>query len=283
MNSYFLRWKKYHEAEQHDDDASETNEPFLDKENGYPTFQEKPRPFLTFILVTSIICNFFLLAFTLNQSWTSRKDVFQQMYTPAQSAIEYHNQNFENPIPKIDDEWAGPPTPERNERWRNLHYVGDTALSKLEASQLLNKTAAALPGSDEDYPIVLTVFHDLHCLDAIRLTLGYLRDPKWNSTVNPYSIPWPENFKGGLYSTDHAHHCFNSLRQSLQCFSDVTPQVFQYHPDRNLVISNFNVMHTCRNFDAIHQWALDNAYNGVFNFTGWRDEQGICGPDGCKR
>lgn len=87
--------------------------------------------------------------------------------------------------------------------------------------------------------------------DAIRLTLGYLRDPQWNSTYNPYTIPWPEAFVDGHYSVDHAHHCMNGIRQSLQCHADVTPQVFQYVPERDMVRSNFNVLHTCRNFDAV--------------------------------
>lgn len=72
----------------------------------------------------------------------------------------------------IDDDYAGPPTPERNEKWRALHYVGDTRLSKFEASQIHNKTAAAQPGSDEDFPIVLTVFHDLHCLVCIEFSIS---------------------------------------------------------------------------------------------------------------
>ena len=188
---------------------------------------------------------------------------------PAQDVIEYRHHKFENPSPGVVTEYAGPPTPERNKKWEALHFVGETRLSKLEASRLHNKTAAAQPDTDEDYPVVLTVFHDLHCLvstlyyfllnccrltickDAIRLSFGYMRDPKWNSTYNPYTIPWPENFESGLYSADHAHHCFNSLRQSLQCFSDVTPQVFQYHPEKNRVISNLNTLHTCRNFEAV--------------------------------
>ena len=78
-----------------------------------------------------------------------------------------------------------------------------------------------------------------------------MRDPKWNSTYNPYTVPWPENFENGLYSPGHAHHCFNSIRQSLQCFSDVTPEVFQYDPGRDTVLTRMNVLHTCRNFDAV--------------------------------
>ena len=88
--------------------------------------------------------------------------------------IEYRGQNFVNPNPKIDDGYSGPPTPERDAKWRALHYVGDTRLSKSEASRIHNKTAAAQPDTDEDYPIVLTVFHDLHCLVCIYLLYYFL-------------------------------------------------------------------------------------------------------------
>jgi hypothetical protein len=36
------------------------------------------------------------------------------------------------------------------------------------------------------------------------------------------------------------------------------------------------------NKKQIHDWALKNAYAGEFNFTGFRDEQGVCGPRGCQ-
>ncbi|KAI1171099.1 hypothetical protein F4777DRAFT_583280 [Nemania sp. FL0916] len=272
---------QYHDVSE--DSGSETDQSLLEKTIAPGAFRERAKPHLKYVVISSLILNVFFLVAILTKfvSQNSKQDVFQQMYTPVQDVIEYRLQNFENPIPKVDDDFAGPPTPERNARWRALHYVGDTRLSKAQAAQIHNKTAAAQPDSDEDYPIVFTVFHDLHCLDAIRLAMGYLRDEKWNATYNPYTIPWPQNFQEGLYSPAHAHHCFNSIRQSLQCFSDVTPQVFQYHPLRNKVISNFDVTHTCRNFEAIHQWALENAYVGEFNFTGWRDEQGLCGPEGC--
>ncbi|XXH05724.1 hypothetical protein Hte_012160 [Hypoxylon texense] len=267
-----------------DDDSSETNEPFLETKGGAHTIiREKPRPFLKSALFISLIVNFVLLFLGFNHSLSrfQRSDPFQEFYTPAKDAIEYRNQLFHNPIPGQTDDYAGPPTPERNEKWKALYYVGETRLSKSEASRIHNKTAAARAGTDEDYPIVFTIFHDLHCLDAIRITLGYLRDDKWNSTYNPYSLPWPEEFEEGLYSEDHAYHCLNGIRQSLQCHSDVTPQVFQYVPERDMIRSNFNVLHTCRNFDAIRQWALERQLKGEFDRNGWRDEQGLCGPDGC--
>lgn len=85
--------------------------------------------------------------------------------------IEYRTQIFHNPIPNVEDDYAGPPTPERNEKWKDLYDIGETRLSKFEASRIHNKTAAARPSSDEDYPIILNVFHDLHCLVRISFAI----------------------------------------------------------------------------------------------------------------
>lgn len=104
---------------------------------------------------------------------------------PAQDVIEYRNQIFDSPSPKIQDGYAGPPTPERNKKWEALHYVGDTRLSKFEATRIHNKTAAAQPNTNEDYPIVLTVFHDLHCLVCLLSSSSNCPTDSWqglNST-----------------------------------------------------------------------------------------------------
>ena len=41
--------------------------------------------------------------------------------------------------------------------------MGNSRISKSEAAQLPNKTIAAVAGED-DYLVVISVFHDLHCL-----------------------------------------------------------------------------------------------------------------------
>ena len=84
--------------------------------------------------------------------------------------IEYRNQNFDYSTPEMENDYAGPPNPQRDAKWRALHYVGDHRLSKSEASRIHNQTATAQPGS-EDYMIVFTVFHDLHCLVCIVLII----------------------------------------------------------------------------------------------------------------
>jgi hypothetical protein len=53
--------------------------------------------------------------------------------------------------------------PETDARWKELYRVGNSRISKSEAAQLPNKTIAAVAGED-DYLVVISVFHDLHCL-----------------------------------------------------------------------------------------------------------------------
>ncbi|KAI1173832.1 hypothetical protein F4777DRAFT_556462 [Nemania sp. FL0916] len=282
MKSPIGWWPTHRHARDDEVDGSDTKEALLEKETFYPR-SEKPlnKP----ILCLSLLLNLSFLVLVVVQSWARHSwslDPYQQMYTPALDAIQYREQLFYNPSPSVEDDYAGPATPERNAKWKALHDIGGARLSKSEASRLHNKTAAAQPGSDKDYPIVFNVFHDLHCLDSLRLMFAYLRDDdRWNATYNPYSIPWPEHFLQGDNSPAHAYHCFNSIRQSLQCFSDVTPTVFQYHPETDNVLTSFNVVHTCRNFEAIHEWAVQRRFKGPFNYTGFRDEQGHCGPSNC--
>ena len=88
--------------------------------------------------------------------------------------------------------------------------------------------------------------------------------------------------KGGLNAIVHLDHCINILRQSVQCFSDISPYVFQWDQQQREVRAYANVVHTCRNFDAIREWALERTYTGTWDGADPRDEQGACrsGDDG---
>ena len=53
----------------------------------------------------------------------------------------------------------------------------------------------------------------------------------------------------------HMDHCIDSLRQHIMCASDVTPISYAWYPNYNLTLPTTAVMHTCRDFDAIREWA----------------------------
>lgn len=62
----------------------------------------------------------------------------------------------------------------------------------------------------------------------------------------------------------HMDHCINSIRQSLMCNADVSTVGYDWFPEINLLRTRLDSVHRCRNWDAIHDWALDHQapYNG---------------------
>ena len=59
----------------------------------------------------------------------------------------------------------------------------------------------------------------------------------------------------------HQDHCLEQLRQYIMCSGDMTPLPTKFYPGlgRNYVDSD--VEHTCRDFDALHDWVVDR-YEG---------------------
>ncbi len=132
----------------------------------------------------------------------------------------------------------------------------NTHITEEEARQLPNKTVPEPPYEGSGYLIVLNVFHDLHCIDSLRLALYYFLDDQWNSTYNPYTLfEHPDDAlwaKGGRdLSIMHLDHCIDALRQSTQCNGDITPNVYQYSEKWGEIRAWATVAHECRNFDNV--------------------------------
>jgi len=83
------------------------------------------------------------------------------------------------------------------------------------------------------------------------------------------SLSWNYDYyhslgKGAFKNDDnilrlHVTHCLDIIRQQLMCTVDVgvLGQVWLY-PDEPEAYVDFNTRHTCRNFEAIRQWAEAN-------------------------
>jgi hypothetical protein len=132
----------------------------------------------------------------------------------------------------------------------------NTHITEEEAKQLPNKTVPEAPYEGSGYLIVLNVFHDLHCIDSLRLGLYYFLDDQWNSTYNPYTLfEHPDDAlwaKGGRdLSIMHLDHCIDALRQSTQCNGDITPNVYQWTEKWGEIRAWATVAHECRNFDNV--------------------------------
>ena len=57
---------------------------------------------------------------------------------------------------------------------------------------------------------------------------------------------------------DHLEHCIDDLRQSLMCSSDITPLPWTWVEADQESKEVAEVVHTCRNFEAIRGWAKEN-------------------------
>lgn len=88
-------------------------------------------------------------------------------------------------------------------------------------------------------------------------------------------MAWPERYSkaaegrylsAGTDIIDHVDHCLNSIRETITCHADVTPNVWRrrsepgrhsHHDDTENYesIARYNTVHTCRNYGAIQEWA----------------------------
>ena len=55
----------------------------------------------------------------------------------------------------------------------------------------------------------------------------------------------------------HMRHCIGVMRQSAMCASDVALDVWQWSDKVNRVASRVDVLHTCRDFGKIQDWAKE--------------------------
>ncbi|USP81446.1 hypothetical protein yc1106_08720 [Curvularia clavata] len=101
------------------------------------------------------------------------------------------------------------------------------------------------------YPANVEGLHHLHCLNLLRKSLAWNIDYYKKQGVGPFA-------NDANILKHHVTHCLDTLRQQLMCVVDVSVlgQVWYQPPGEFLqAFVDFNTVHTCRNFDAIREWA----------------------------
>ncbi|KAL1747969.1 hypothetical protein HDZ31DRAFT_60839 [Schizophyllum fasciatum] len=131
-------------------------------------------------------------------------------------------------------------TDEADEAWKELYDPSVVKLTREEAVRLPNRTHPITHGADGFYLGQLDVFHQLHCLNYLRMSLS------------------PERYKPiireDLLEFEHLNHCIDSIRQSLMCSSDISVNVWQWSEHYEFVAGRVNVAHSCRSFDKLREW-----------------------------
>ncbi|CRG92233.1 Cell surface glycoprotein 1 [Talaromyces islandicus] len=167
------------------------------------------------------------------------------IYSPAEKVVQYKNLAFTPSIMPNLTKYQGPPTPENFAAWEDLYSFGISRIPMSEAAKLVNKTVP-IPDYPGEYVIELDVFHQLHCLNMIRLKIwageGY-QDLGFNITN---------------INMNHVDHCIDSMRQSFMCSSDISPIPWEWYEEKHRAIGLPNALHTCRDFNAIREWAIEH-------------------------
>ena len=77
-----------------------------------------------------------------------------------------------------------------------------------------------------------------------------------------------------LMGIEHIDHCIDSVRQSLMCSADITPLPFQWVEQDERAKEVARVLHTCRAFDPIREWAKNNKVQTFDHSVYVKDELG---------
>ena len=131
-------------------------------------------------------------------------------------------------------------------------------------SQIDPESAAKLPNATSPftndtshYIVELDVFHQLHCLNYLR------------------KLVYPDVYKMDLTSGSekaadnifHMEHCYEQLRQSLQCSSDISTIFWQWSEEKQKMLGSVQTTHTCKNFDKIRDWAVEHKAQTDLDFA----------------
>ncbi|KAJ7207321.1 hypothetical protein C8J57DRAFT_1725748 [Mycena rebaudengoi] len=200
---------------------------------------------LPFALGLSLLWNAVLL-------WSWLRSEFrlissESVYSPAQHVVEYKTVRFHRGFYDDIPIYEQPPTDEVDDAWESLYAVAASRIPKSEALKLTNKTWPIV-NEDGNFLVALDVFHTLHCLDMLRQAVhpghGYTKRPR-----------------------SHLRHCIGAIRQALMCSVDITPIVWQWSDKFREAEQRDDILHTCRDFDKIRNWAEERSMGDLPDLT----------------
>ncbi|CAA9960357.1 DUF3328 domain containing protein [Pyrenophora teres f. maculata] len=208
--------------------------------------------FLFTLSMLSLICTVMSQKDTAGHSTAALYDQFD-MFSPAMHVVEYSKTKFELPQPLESSVYVGISN-ETEDAWMDIAYLPDQMVS-MEDFPKLNMPEDALQVTDPKtgetgYRVGLEVFHQLHCLNMLRMATipEHYTKLEWSDTNDK-----PEIVRA------HLDHCIEVLRLNLMCHSDINVFTFHPKPGKEGYWPEYNSQHVCRNFDQIKHWARANA------------------------
>ncbi|MCJ1352121.1 MAG: hypothetical protein MMC33_002105 [Icmadophila ericetorum] len=118
------------------------------------------------------------------------------------------------------------------------------------------------PGAQQDGKTIygVAMFHQLHCLAELRNVFWDLVlqkvDPVEMLRMTPNDTS--KNFQATGHGYWHAQHCFDYLRQSIQCTADMSLE-WPIEADGKKLFVGWETPHVCKSWDAAWAYVDDNS------------------------
>ncbi|OAA72476.1 hypothetical protein ISF_01549 [Cordyceps fumosorosea ARSEF 2679] len=159
---------------------------------------------------------------------------FDHAAAPATSAVDnYDIVTFAGQLHGTNV-YRGTPREKLHAAWRELLKYHNIRVPKSDLDKI-NRTSLPLEDDEGGHLVTLEAFHHLHCLNQLRQQIYheyyYPGVGEWNSTKR----------------FSHVDHCVDILRQT-----------YKWIPGHGRPWSEFDVDHTCRDWNALMQWAGDH-------------------------
>ncbi|PQE19437.1 tat pathway signal sequence protein [Rutstroemia sp. NJR-2017a BBW] len=203
-------------------------------------------------LLPWLICtSLFIWILVPSRSPMREREVFLQLtYSPVQHLLEYEVRKFRLGLGDDITEYQGEPSPELDERWNSLYSMGITKVPLEVAKKLPNQTIIFPHDEKREYLIEID--------NMIRKAL---RPDYYHNTM-----PGDDE----LFGVHHIDHCVDAIRQSLMCTVDVSVLTWGWDEGRRMHLEKGTVLHTCRNFDKVRDWAREHMVTEGFD-SGFRE------------
>jgi hypothetical protein len=164
--------------------------------------------------------------------------------------------------------YFGHPSPEIDAAWADLLRFEYPAVT----SEEIEMNTGLLFTKDDRHPLTgdfhaaLDVFHNLHCLNAVRKELDkdyygtHHHGQIEGRTTSDHVHNQPQDALESA-QRDHIDHCMNHIRQSLQCRPDLSPAAMHVFtdPEGSKYFLGNAKQHSCYDWDSIMAWAESRA------------------------
>ncbi|KAK3321836.1 hypothetical protein B0H66DRAFT_552763 [Apodospora peruviana] len=149
-----------------------------------------------------------------------------------------------------------PPSPEVDAAWDRIQTREPIPITREDVIKLGKdpSDAAKFPTSfgDEAYVGKIDVFHQIHCLNTLRMNLR-------NNFAYYYGDEFPGDKPTDAWHDVHVAHCLNILLENLMCAANVDVYTSFWMDAQLQPFPDFNIDHRCRDFDAILAWQEEHA------------------------